>query len=177
MSLPVAHGLLGAAVVAASIWGVSLKRDWRFLFLGAVLAILPDFDYFFYRVLGLGEGWHRTFSHSIVFALVTGFLFATLFQNARPRITLVCSLATLSHAILDLLTSKAGGVALFWPLYAERISFGFVSYKSLIIRPTRPLADIMIQFLTISALEFAVFAPIFLATLWINRSFTTYLDS
>lgn len=146
--------------------------------MGAALAILPDFDYFFYKVLDLGEAWHRSFTHSIVFALVTGVLAAAFLRTRRPRMALGYSLATLSHPIIDIFTSKnTGGVELLWPFYNERIRFGLVNYYELIGRAPRPLTDIMIQFLTTSAVEFAVFAPIFLATLWINRSITTYLDS
>jgi hypothetical protein len=61
MSLPVAHGLLGATVVAASIRGVSIKRDWRALLAGAAVAVFPDVDYVFYLGLSLGESWHRSF--------------------------------------------------------------------------------------------------------------------
>jgi membrane-bound metal-dependent hydrolase YbcI (DUF457 family) len=151
-----------------------MKRDWRLFALGAVLAILPDCDYFFYKVLDFGEAWHRTFTHSIVFAVVTGVVASALLNPRRPSMTLVYFLATLSHPILDILTSKrAGGVKLFWPFYSERVRFGFVDYYPFITRAPRPIADIMIQLLTTSAVELAVFAPILLATLWINRKITT----
>jgi membrane-bound metal-dependent hydrolase YbcI (DUF457 family) len=143
---------------------------------GAALAILPDFDYVLYLGLGLDEGWHRTFTHSIVFAIAAGTLAAALRHSKRPRMALVYSLATLSHPILDLFTSDTGGVELFWPFSTRRLRFGLINYKELIGRAPRPLLPIIVQVLTTSAVEFAVFAPILLAALWINR-ITTKPDS
>ena len=170
MSLPVAHGLLGATVVAAFIPNVSIKRDWRVLLTGASLAILPDIDYVFYLGLGLGETWHRTFTHSIVFAIAVGLLTAAFVRTERMRMGLVYSLVTLSHALLDILTSRdIGGVELFWPFDNERIRYGFINYHVLISEVPRPLSQIFWQFLTTSMIELAVFGPILLAMIWIKH--------
>lgn len=169
MALPLAHGLFGASVVAVSIPGVSIIRDWRALLMGAGVAICPDVDYLFYLGLRLGESWHRSFSHSIVFALAVGLLASSLTRATNTRGFLVYSLAALSHPILDALTSQGtGGVEFFWPLLTDRFNFGIVNYHDL-WSGGRPLSEILINAAETSLLELAVFGPIFLATLLINR--------
>ncbi len=176
MALPVAHGLIGATVVLALHPVASIKRDWRLLLLGAALAILPDADYFFYLILGLGESWHRTFTHSIAFAIVAGIVAAAFLKTERRRMAVICFFATLSHPILDALTSRnQGGVQLFWPLYMERIRFGMINYKNLIRQAPQPLSEIVIGFIETSVWEFVVFAPIFLIVWGLRKSFTERL--
>lgn len=44
MPLPVAHGLLGAAIVATTRKNFSFRKDWLALLLGAALAVIPDLE-------------------------------------------------------------------------------------------------------------------------------------
>ena len=170
MALPVAHGLFGASVVVALTPGFSFTGDWRVLLTGVLLAICPDFDYFFYLHLELGESWHRSFTHSIFFAVMAGLTAAFLSRNFNSRRVALFSLATLSHPLLDALTTKyRGGVELFWPFLTKRIHFGLVNYQDLLSPAPRPLADILIDLLNTSTTELLVFAPLFLAALWLSR--------
>jgi hypothetical protein len=56
--LPVAHGLVGAGVVAALLPSAQPGR-WKWLAFGALLGIAPDFDYAL-NWLHIGRGgWHH----------------------------------------------------------------------------------------------------------------------
>lgn len=129
MSTIFSHAAVGAVAsrfVAAP--GISPRRlgAWS-----AFCAILPDFD-----VLGIPgvDLWnnafaHRGFTHSIVFALFTGAVAATLLargsHSRRTWLSLSAyfSLITLSHPLLDMLTNGGAGVQLFAPLSDARLFF------------------------------------------------------
>lgn len=169
MALPLAHGLVGASIVVSLVPDVSMRRDWRLFLTGALVAVLPDFDYIFYLGLQLGNSWHRSFSHSILFALAVGIVASSMTAATSIKAVLVYSLATVSHPILDALTTKgAGGVEFFWPISNHRFRFGIVDYPELLTPLTRPLTDILIDAIGTSFLELAVFGALFLVTLLIN---------
>ena len=101
----------------------------RFLILTALCTILPDFDVVSFKfginyasVLG-----HRGVTHSIAFALLTGWLIGTFcFRStdvSKWKLVLYFSAATLSHTLLDMLTDGGLGVALFAPFSNERFFF------------------------------------------------------
>ena len=82
----------------------------------------------------------------------------------------IYTLATISHPILDALTSKYnGGVELFWPLYKERIRFGIVNYP-LLAQVSQSWSDAFYDFIVTCMIEFAFFAPIFIAVLFLRRA-------
>jgi membrane-bound metal-dependent hydrolase YbcI (DUF457 family) len=119
--LPLAHGLVGAAVVAAVREPAALRRRWPLL-IGALVALIPDVD-FLLRT-------HRTFTHSLAFALlVTGVLLA-VGGRARARAALAYGLAFTSHGLLDFVTTNRGrGVQLLWPVSDTRYKLGLVSFS------------------------------------------------
>jgi inner membrane protein len=94
----------------------------------AALSLLPDAD-----VLAFSFGLpydhafgHRGASHSLVFAALVGILAASAarLHGARPgRTGLIVGLTVATHPLLDALTDGGLGVALWWPLSAERIFF------------------------------------------------------
>jgi inner membrane protein len=120
------------AFLAAAMGGAFARRRMpgRFWVLSAVCAVLPDAD-----VLAFGFGvpygsmfGHRGFTHSLVFAALTGVaVVAVFFRDAANRAALAVffSLATASHALLDALTNGGLGVALFAPFSARRYFFPF----------------------------------------------------
>ncbi len=104
------------------------KVPGRLVLLAMACSILPDAD-----VLGWGAGipyghlfGHRGFSHSLPFALLTAAL-ATLFSRrlgASPMVVfLLISLSTVSHGILDAMTTGGLGVAFFSPFSNHRYFF------------------------------------------------------
>jgi membrane-bound metal-dependent hydrolase YbcI (DUF457 family) len=139
------------------------------LLLGAFLAISPDLDYVFYVGMDLGEDWHRTFTHSIVVAIAVGVVIGAFLRTNRLKMGVIYALATLSHPVLDALTSTSGGLELFWPFYTGRIHFGLVSYP-LITQTSHSWEAVLAEFVATSILEFAFFAPLFLAVLWLRKA-------
>ena len=95
---------------------------------------LPDLDVVGFR-FGVPYGHmlgHRGLSHSIVFALLLGACLAWLLPVAvqtppKPRMRLILfgflCLSTLSHGLLDALTSGGLGVAFFAPFDNQRYFF------------------------------------------------------
>src|SRR5262249_57666477 len=101
MPLPIAHGIIGASVIASLHPDLSAKRDWKFLLLGALLGIFPDFDYLLSWIRFLDRGWHHDFTHSILFAFLLGFMFAAAVKEIAFRDGIKYGLAVLSHTLLD----------------------------------------------------------------------------
>src|SRR5262245_8250698 len=129
MPLPVAHGLAGATLVAASRENFSFRKDWRALLLGASLAIIPDFDLILSWILGHSIKTHGSFTHSITFSLMVGFVACLLTQEKNVRSFLGYSLAMASHGILDVVTRREfGGAALLWPFYSHKFKLGWFDY-------------------------------------------------
>ncbi len=100
----------------------------RLLLAAAVVSVLPDADSLGFR-LGIPYDHvmgHRGFSHSIAFALVVGFLGILLASRLRANRTAafwVLFVSTVSHGLLDALTSGGLGVAFFSPFSNRRFSF------------------------------------------------------
>jgi inner membrane protein len=121
------HAFFAAAMGGAYARGRVPARFWV---LAMLCAVLPDAD-----VLAFGFGvpygsmfGHRGFTHSLVFALALGVLVAfVFFRDAPNRAALAAffSLATASHAALDMLTNGGLGVALFAPFSGRRYFFPF----------------------------------------------------
>ena len=130
-----AFGHAAVALIGGKIFA-DKKMPARFWWLAVLCAVLPDFD-----AAGFALGipyesfWgHRGFTHSIVFAIAVGFAVVALFfrkeeDAARTRLIIFFALVTLSHGLLDMLTSGGHGVALFAPFDNARLFF-----------PWRPIA-------------------------------------
>jgi membrane-bound metal-dependent hydrolase YbcI (DUF457 family) len=169
MPLPIAHGLVGASVIAASRPQISLRRDWKVLLLGAVLAITPDFDLFFMYGLDLGRGWHRSFTHSIVFALAATCLMLAVKGASRIREVVAYGSALLSHGLLDFLaTEKYDGVQLLWPFSTRMFKLGLFGFSEF-GTPDYPWTAVVLGFLKPCLVELAIFAPVFLAVYLLRR--------
>jgi inner membrane protein len=120
MPLPIAHGLTGAALVAALHPSAAGRRYRLALVAGALLANAADFDFALVWALR-SKDWHRGFTHSLAFAAAAGLLFVLLLGRERLREAAAYGLAFASHGVLDWLTTKeGGGLELLWPATAER---------------------------------------------------------
>jgi inner membrane protein len=129
------HALVGLAAAAAYAGGLPPRR---LAFFAAACAVLPDADAFGFQY-GFPYGsflGHRGFTHSLVFALVTGFVVTTLaFRDLDPKRRaywtrlLFLAAVTASHGVLDALTNGGLGVAFFSPFVLRRYFF-----------PWRPIA-------------------------------------
>ena len=123
MALCVAH-------VAAGI-GFARTRDLRTLCLLALVSVSPDFD--FALVWGLGlpiEVFHRTFSHSILFAALASGFYAVLFPFAHRTFSgWLVFLGLASHLLVDMVCTADAvdhGVMLFWPFSDLRLGWPIV---------------------------------------------------
>ena len=143
------HAVFASAVGRAF---MSEKLPVRFWLLTAGCSILPDADAiaFWFR-LPEGSIWrHRGITHSIFFAALVGTVVAlTAFRKDPPFRPLLIGayffLVTLSHPLLDMLTTGPWGVAIFAPFTAERyqwptrlievspIGLGFFSERGLAV--------------------------------------------
>ena len=169
MPLPVAHALVGASVVAAWQPKGALSRDWKPLVYGAALAITPDLDLALLWSLGLSTSWHRSFTHSIAFAVAVGCLVAVAVGRSRIREAIAYGSALLSHGLLDFLaTKKYPGVELFWPVSTHRFKLGLSGISEFGVRDY-PLAAIIIDWLKPCLTELVIFGPIFLAIILLKR--------
>lgn len=106
----------------------------RVLTAGMVMAMMPDAD-----VIGFGMGipyesmWgHRGFTHSVLFALLFSLIITQLFSmksKYQPgsflKVSLFLFFATLSHGLIDAMTTGGLGVGFFIPFSPERYFFEY----------------------------------------------------
>lgn len=173
MPSPVAHGLMGAAVIAA----LHRKEDgwfnWRGYWLGFALAVTPDLDVLLSWLPFApfaGRGWHHDFSHSLGFAVLCGWLVAVLLHRSQEhtRQMFVYAGAMATHPLLDFLFTSSEGVELLWPFRHERLRLGLESpirydwdHHSLLGR--------LIDLTQIALLELALFGSLFLLAWWLGQ--------
>ncbi len=162
MPLPVAHGLLGASIIAA-VHPHPTKRYFMPLLMGAFLANAADLDFFLIIVLH-SRAWHRGFSHSIMLALVVCLIFVLSLGRRYTREAVAYGLAFASHGILDYVTTKeGGGVELLWPFSSERLVFGWVGLSEL---PSRLPAMEIVKSLIV---EFIIFTPLLILIIGLRK--------
>ena len=125
--------LFGHGILAYTISKVIDKQDLKVLMLLAIVSsILPDAD-----ILSFSFGipyehmlGHRGFTHSIAFALLWSLLLTFVFSKTKRIVFfLVLFLATVSHGILDAMTSGGKGVGFLIPFNSERYFFPFRGIK------------------------------------------------
>ena len=121
----VSHAFFGVAVGSALL---PERSRAKFLILTALCTILPDFDVigFVFRINYGSVLGHRGITHSILFAIVMGWMAAFCFRDleiSRWKLALYFALVTASHPILDMFTDGGLGVALLAPFSNERFFF------------------------------------------------------
>jgi inner membrane protein len=136
-----------------------------------VLSFLPDADVIAFR-FGIPYGatfGHRGAFHSIAFAGLVAVLLAAaaVWCRASPvALAITGGLVVASHGLLDTLTDGGRGIALFWPLSAERY---FAPWRPIPVAPigVRTLSR---SGLTLMAYEILLFAPVWLLAAWPRRA-------
>lgn len=125
---------LGSAVAAAG-WRHSLGRG--AILAGGAIATIPDLDVF----IGLGDAWsglvwHRSVTHSLIFAPLTAPIFGALaWRIAKRQGSLwawihMAFWALITHPILDAFTSY--GTLLLWPFSRARIAWDSIAIVNLV---------------------------------------------
>jgi len=163
MPLPIAHGLTGAALVAALHPNPASRRYGVALLAGALLANAADLDFALVWAFH-SRAWHRGFTHSLFFAAVVGLLFVAVKGRARLREALALGLAFASHGALDWFTTReGGGIELLWPFSSERVMLGMWGLSEVPSRlpPSGVLKALLIELL--------IFGPPFALVLLLRR--------
>ncbi len=162
MPLPVAHALLGASLIAAT-HPQSTKRNFVPLLAGVILANAADFDFILAFTLH-SKAWHRGFSHSLSFALIVFLILVLSLGKRHIKEAISYGLAFTSHGVLDYATTvQGGGVELLWPFYAERFLLGWVGLSEVPSKLTG------VEIVKALALEFILFAPLFMLVLGLRK--------
>ena len=171
MPLPISHGFVGAAIVAAvhpKIKGVFTVP----LFVGGFLANAADLDFALYLPGDLGfelvpgYDWHRGFSHSILFSFLLFLAIALWSGRDRLRASAAYGLAYFSHVVLDYAaTVKGGGLELFWFASSNRYRLGLVSLSE------QPGHMSFLEILLALSLEGVLFGSLFLAVFYGKKIF------
>jgi membrane-bound metal-dependent hydrolase YbcI (DUF457 family) len=157
----IAHGLVEASAVALIYPNANLKNC-KPLMLGFILANCPDLDFAFSFVLGW-HGFHRGFTHSLLCAFFVSGVIFILLRHQDWQSPLAYSAAFLSHTILDYSSAKSGAVRLLTPFDNNPYGLGLISFSEL------SRGFVIQDMLYFSLVEVAVFAPIFLAVIFISR--------
>ena len=125
--------IFGHAVVGYTIAKVIDSKHLRWLMFAAIFStILPDFDVLAFK-FGIAYEHplgHRGFTHSIFFALFWALILMFALGKKNKFIWfLVIFLSTLSHGMLDAMTSGGRGVGFFIPFNNNRFFFPFREIK------------------------------------------------
>jgi len=125
--------VFGHGLVAYTVTKVADSKSSKLLvFLAIVSSILPDLDVigFSFGIEYLHPLGHRGFTHSILFALLWSGLLAFFFGKSRQLVfAVVLFLSTVSHGVLDAMTSGGEGVGFLVPFDNSRYFFPFRAIK------------------------------------------------
>lgn len=106
----------------------SQRISWRLFYAGIICSIIPDLDVLTFRfgIAYASPYGHRGITHSIIFAILTGIVCALLAKRLNTtalKAFLFTAFATVSHGLLDALTTGGLGVEFFWPFNNDRYFF------------------------------------------------------
>ena len=118
MPLPMGHTAIGLAAYELSSNNNSAHDRLKLIVFLTVLANLPDIDV----IVGLlikwnGNAFHRGPTHSLIFALIMGFLASRAWKISSqiPRVKFgICFLIVFSHILADFCFTSSP-VSFFWP--------------------------------------------------------------
>ena len=118
------HGFLAYTIKKT----IAYKTNRLLVFLAIGSAILPDIDVLAFK-FGIAYSHplgHRGFTHSILFAVLWSVLLSVVFGKSKKLIYfIILFLSTLSHGILDAMTTGGKGVGFFIPFENSRHFFSF----------------------------------------------------
>ncbi|MGM5468698.1 metal-dependent hydrolase [Flavobacteriaceae bacterium LMO-SS05] len=119
--------IFGHSILGYTISKVASKSNLKTLMILAIVSsILPDIDVlaFHFGVPYEAPFGHRGFTHSILFAVIWAtILMFTFGKNHKNLFFFVIFFSTISHGILDALTTGGRGVGFFIPFDTTRYFF------------------------------------------------------
>ena len=119
MSLPVGHATIGFTAYSLFCRDGSSPGRWKALLGILILSNLPDVDVVLGIILqGNGSAFHRGPTHSLIFALITGFMASRVRGMLSPWPGLsfrTCFGLILSHILADAVFTSSP-VSFFWPV-------------------------------------------------------------
>ena len=122
------HGIVGVTLIK-----LFTSKQTRLLLLLAILStILPDLDViaFNFDIPYSHPFGHRGFTHSILFAVIWALLLMWFFGRKDKIVWFaVIFLSTISHGVLDAMTSGGKGIGFFIPFNNNRFFFPFREIK------------------------------------------------
>lgn len=128
--------IFGHAITAYTISRIAdQKQSRRLTILAIISAVLPDIDVMAFNfgipyehMLG-----HRGLTHSIAFAVIwSSFCLLFIEKNSRRIGFLVLFFSTISHGVLDAMTSGGRGVGFLIPFSDERY---FLPFRQIVVSP------------------------------------------
>ena len=118
MPLPLGHSAIGFATHSLISKEKNGLNKWQVAILIIILSNLPDIDVLFGLILqSNGSAFHRGPTHSILFALIMGFIaskFSKLWSNLPTLSFKACFMLIFSHVIADYFLSDSA-VSFCWP--------------------------------------------------------------
>ena len=119
MPLPIGHAVIGFTTQSLFSAEESSSDRWKALLGILILSNLPDVDVLLGIVFqGNGNVFHRGPTHSLMFALIGGFLATRVLRlwSPLPRFSFrICFLFILSHVVADFVFTSSP-VSFFWPI-------------------------------------------------------------
>ena len=160
MPLPLGHAAIGFVAYDLCSKKTASRSHWKLFSFVVVLANLPDIDVLLGLLLaGNGSLYHRGPTHSLVFALLAGFLASNAWRAWRqiPKINFsLAFLIILSHVLADLLFTTSP-TSLFWPLEVHW-SAGYSGWNEVItsvfLTPLKDVGIILLSLFTVFVTRF-----------------------
>jgi len=119
MPLPIGHAAIGFATHSCCNGNESSCARWKVLLGILILSSLPDVDVVLGIVLtGNGNVFHRGPTHSLIFALIGGYLASEVWKlwSQLPKLSFrSCFLLFLSHILADSVFTISP-ISFFWPI-------------------------------------------------------------
>ena len=134
MPLPIGHATIGFATHGLCSANESGFCRWKTLLGILIFSNLPDIDVVLGIVFhGNGNVFHRGPTHSLVFALIVGFLASRVLgsYSQLPKFSFkICFLLILSHVVADSVLTNSP-ISFFWPTTVNWIG-GYIGLRHVV---------------------------------------------
>ena len=174
MSSPVGHSIAGLIFYTiAKRFAPQTFTKWTSSLLFIALALLPDSDIIFIKLGLLPLAAHRTFTHSVTFAILAGLCTAYLYKRFKPHASKIIwwlfPATIFSHCLMDMSCLDyfpPYGIQLFWPFSKQFIytPLPFMTSVGTFVALGDP---VKIALLKSASMEVFVMGSLYFIILWI----------